>query len=185
MQIIKLFISFLKIGLFSIGGGYATLPLIQEQIVMLHGWLSLKEYTDIIVVSQMTPGPLAVNAATFVGIQVAGLPGAIAATVGCVICGCIISLTMFRFLERHQERAAVKDLLSGFRSISVGLILSAGCSVLLLALTGTMKFNVSLGDINAASALLFGVAVFLLQKYKVNSLLIMILTGLVGFVIYQ
>ena len=84
MIYLRLFMSFLQIGLFSFGGGYAALPLIQEQIVELHGWLSQSEFTDLITISQMTPGPIAVNAATFVGIRVAGIPGAVAATLGCI-----------------------------------------------------------------------------------------------------
>ena len=89
--ILELFFTFLKIGLFSIGGGYATLPLIQQQAVVVHPWLTLQEFTDIITLSQMTPGPLAVNTSTFVGMRLAGMAGAIAATGGCVLCGILIS----------------------------------------------------------------------------------------------
>ena len=82
MIYIQLFFSFLQVGLFSFGGGYAAMPLIQGQVVTMHQWLSMSEFTDLITISQMTPGPIAVNSATFVGIKVAGLPGAIAATAG-------------------------------------------------------------------------------------------------------
>ena len=95
--ILELFFTFLKIGLFSIGGGYATLPLIQQQAVVVHPWLTLQEFTDIITLSQMTPGPLAVNTSTFVGMRLAGMAGAIAATGGCVLCGILISLGLQRF----------------------------------------------------------------------------------------
>jgi chromate transporter len=74
MIYIRLLISFFYVGLFGIGGGYATLPLIQDQVVTLHQWLSMKEFTDVITISQMTPGPIAINSATFVGIRVAGGP---------------------------------------------------------------------------------------------------------------
>ena len=80
----KLFFVFFKIGLFSIGGGYAIIPLIQEQVVKNTGWISEKMFTDIITISQMTPGPLAVNTSTFVGLQISGIIGAIAATIGCI-----------------------------------------------------------------------------------------------------
>ena len=80
MIYLQLFLSFLQIGLFSFGGGYAAMPLIQGQVVDAHGWLSMSEFTDLITISQMTPGPIAINAATFVGIKIAGLPGALAAT---------------------------------------------------------------------------------------------------------
>ena len=75
----QLFLSFLQIGAFSFGGGYAAMPLIQNQVVTLHGWLNLAEFTDLVTISQMTPGPIAINAATFVGTRIAGTPGALAA----------------------------------------------------------------------------------------------------------
>lgn len=82
MIYIELFFSFLQIGLFSIGGGYAALPLIQQQVVEVNGWLGMTEFTDLITISQMTPGPIAINGATFVGMRIGGLPGALAATAG-------------------------------------------------------------------------------------------------------
>ena len=85
MIYLQLFLSFLQIGLFSFGGGYAAMPLIQAQIVDAHGWLTMSEFTDLITISQMTPGPIAVNSATFVGINIAGIPGAIVATIGCIL----------------------------------------------------------------------------------------------------
>ena len=89
---LELLWSFFQIGLFSIGGGYAAMPLIQHQVVDLHGWLNMTQFADIVTISQMTPGPIAINSATFVGTRVAGLPGAIVATVGCVLPSCIIVL---------------------------------------------------------------------------------------------
>ena len=77
MIYIQLFLSFLQVGALSFGGGYAAMPLIQEQVVNLHGWLSMSEFTNLITIAEMTPGPIAVNSATFVGIRIAGLPGAV------------------------------------------------------------------------------------------------------------
>ena len=82
---LELFWSFFQIGLFSFGGGYAALPLIQAQVVDVHHWLSLSELTDLVTISQMTPGPIAINAATFVGIQLGGPLGAVVCTLGCVL----------------------------------------------------------------------------------------------------
>lgn len=90
MICLQLFFSFLQIGLFSFGGGYAAMPLIQGQVVTQHGWLSMTEFTDLVTISQMTPGPIAINSATFVGIKIAGIPGALAATIGCILPSCII-----------------------------------------------------------------------------------------------
>ena len=85
MILFQLFLSFLQIGLFSFGGGYAALPLIQSQVIELHHWINMTEFTDLITISQMTPGPIAVNSATFIGLKMAGIPGAIVATLGVVL----------------------------------------------------------------------------------------------------
>ena len=90
MMYIQLFLSFLNIGLFSFGGGYAAMPLIQAQVVDVHHWLTMTEFTDLITISQMTPGPIAINSATFVGTRIAGIPGAVAATIGCILPSCVI-----------------------------------------------------------------------------------------------
>ena len=82
MIYLQLFLSFLQVGMFSFGGGYAAMPLIQGQVVTGHHWLSMSEFTDLITISQMTPGPIAVNSATFVGIKIAGIPGALAIFAG-------------------------------------------------------------------------------------------------------
>ena len=88
MIYLELFWSFFQVGLFSIGGGYAAMPLIQDQVVDIHPWLTMTGFADIMAIAEMTPGPIALNAATFVGIQVAGLPGALIATIGCILCHC-------------------------------------------------------------------------------------------------
>ena len=101
--LLELFWSFFQIGLFSVGGGYAAMPLIQHQVVDLHGWMTMQEFIDIITISQMTPGPIAINSATFVGIQIAGLPGAIIATLGCVFPSCVIVLTLAWVYFRYRN----------------------------------------------------------------------------------
>ena len=90
MIYLQLFWSFIQIGMFSFGGGYAAMPLIQGQVVNTHEWLTMTEFTDLITISQMTPGPIAVNSATFVGMKIAGIPGAVVATLGCILPSCII-----------------------------------------------------------------------------------------------
>ena len=85
MIYLQLFLSFLQIGAFSFGGGYAAMPLIQEQVVLQHSWLTMDSFSNLVTIAEMTPGPIAVNAATFVGTQIAGIPGAIVATLGCIL----------------------------------------------------------------------------------------------------
>ena len=115
MIYLKLFWSFFQIGLFSVGGGYAAMPLIQNQVVDLHQWLSMQEFADIVTIAEMTPGPIAINAATFVGTRVTGLAGAIAATVGCILPSCIIVLTLAYFYYKYQGATLIKGILQGLR----------------------------------------------------------------------
>ena len=89
MIYLQLFLSFLQIGAFSFGGGYAAMPLIQEQVVLQHSWLTMDSFSNLVTIAEMTPGPIAVNAATFVGTQIAGIPGAIIATFGCILPSCL------------------------------------------------------------------------------------------------
>ena len=84
MIYVELFLSFLKVGLFSVGGGYAAIPLIQSQVVEGKNWITMSEFTNLVTIAEMTPGPISVNSATFVGIRIAGIPGAFAATAGCI-----------------------------------------------------------------------------------------------------
>lgn len=179
-----LFLRFLQIGLFSIGGGYAIIPLIQEQVVNSYNWITLQEYTDIITISQMTPGPLVVNTASFVGIRVAGIPGAIVATLGSIISGFIISIFLYKFFKKHKEVDSISNILKGLRSSSIGLIASATSTILLIAFFGTSSFNVKNISININAIIVFVLSLFLLRKYKINPILIMIITGIIGLFFY-
>ena len=107
----QLFLSFLQIGMFSFGGGYAALPLIQEQVVTQHGWLLRSEFTDLITISQMTPGPIAVNSATFVGIRLAGFLGALAATFGCILPSCILVTVLSYLYLKYRKMSMLQGVL--------------------------------------------------------------------------
>lgn len=133
----QLFWSFFQIGILSIGGGYAALPLIQHQVVDLHGWLTMTQFADITAIAEMTPGPIAINAATFVGTQTAGLAGAVIATMGCVFPSCVIVLILARVYYRHQRAAVIQGILGGLRPAVVAMIASAGLSLVILALYGS------------------------------------------------
>lgn len=133
---LKLFWSFAQVGLFSFGGGMAAMPLIQSQVVDLHQWLTLTEFTDLVTIAEMTPGPIAVNAATFVGIRVAGLPGALIATFGCVLPSFLIVTLLAKVYFKFRSQPVFSGVLSGLRPAVVALIACAGVNMLLLALWG-------------------------------------------------
>jgi chromate transporter len=128
LMLFQLFLSFVQVGLFSVGGGYAAIPLIKSSIIDTHGWITLSEFTDLITIAEMTPGPIAVNAATFVGIKVADIPGAFVATFGCILPSCfIVSLLAYAYRKYHSL-PLIQDMLSGLRPVVVALIASATIS---------------------------------------------------------
>ena len=122
MTILKLFLTFLKIGAFSFGGGYAMLPLIEKEIIEVHQWLTTKEFIDILAVVEMTPGPIAINSATFLGYKVAGFWGSVAATIGVVLPSIIIILIIAHFLSKFKDSPYVEWAFRGIRPVVLGLI---------------------------------------------------------------
>ena len=180
----ELFFAFLKIGAVSIGGGYAILPLIQSEMVENFGWLSQQDFVNLITLSQMTPGPIAINSATFVGMRVGGIPGAILASFGCVIVGVLISISLYRFFQKHKDNHSVSYVLISLRAVSIGLIISASISIFMSALLNVSNAPIVVGKINIAAILIFGVGFFLLRYKKMNPIIILILSGVIGLFIY-
>lgn len=185
MVYLKLFWSFFQIGLFSIGGGYAAMPLIQEQVVDIHRWLDIQEFADIVTISGMTPGPIAINAATFVGTKVTGFWGAIVATMGCVLPSCIIVLTLAYFYYKYQGATLIKGILQGLRPAVVAMIASAGLSILCLALFGVGQLEFPIRQVDWWAVGIFAACFIILRKWKVNPILVMSGAGAAGIFIYR
>ena len=122
MIYLQLFFSFLQIGTFSFGGGYAALPLIQNQVVSLHHWISMAEFTDLITISQMTPGPIAINTSVFVGYKMRGLKGAVAALLGSVLPSFVIILAIALLFADIRHNPVVDAAFKGMRPAVVALI---------------------------------------------------------------
>ena len=184
MSYLKLFWSFFQIGLFSFGGGYAALPLIQDQVVTGHHWLTMKEFADVITISQMTPGPIAINSASFVGVKVGGVFGAMVATLGCVLPSLIIVLCLAYFYYRYRNLSTVQGVLNGLRPAVVAMIAAAGFALVELAIWTTGKFSLNISTIDVAAVLLFIVGLVILRKWKVNPILIMVGAGIIGGIYY-
>ncbi|MDO5688618.1 MAG: chromate transporter [Tissierellia bacterium] len=184
MIYLELFWSMFQVGLFSIGGGYVTLPLIHREIVELHGWLTPTEFTDIITIAEMTPGPIAINASTFVGIQVAGLPGAIVATFGCVLPSCLIVIVLAKIYYKYRNMDRLQHLLGGLRPAVVGMIASAGLTILTLALFRGGVFPASADDVNGISLAIFALGFILLRKYRPNPIHIILGTGALRLLLF-
>lgn len=183
MIFIQLFLSFLQIGAFSFGGGYAAMPLIQSQIVDLHHWLDFSEFTDLITISQMTPGPIAINSATFVGIKIAGIPGAIVATIGCVLPSCILVTIIAYFYLKYRHLRFLQNILNYLRPAVVALIATAGLTIILSAFFGNETI-VLLKNLRIHMLIIFVFCVFMLGYKKANPIFVMVLSGILN-VLYQ
>lgn len=185
MIYLKLFWSFFQVGLFSIGGGYAAMPLIQNQVVDINHWLSMNEFADVITISQMTPGPIAINSSTFVGIRVAGIPGAIIATLGCVFPSCIIVLFLAFIYYKYRNLSVVKGVLNGLRPAVTAMIASAGVSLVILAFWNGNSVSSKLVDLDVTAVILFALSLVILRKWKVNPIYVMLGAGIVGLIVYS
>ena len=181
MIYLQLFLSFLQIGAFSFGGGYAAMPLIQNQVVQLHPWLSQSEFTDLITISQMTPGPIAVNSATFVGTGIAGVPGALAATIGCVLPSCILVTILAKIYLKYRSLSLLQDILKSLRPAVIAMIAAAGVSILVTAFWGndisSLHLDAILSSTNIRAVGIFLFSLILLARFKMDPIHVMLLSG--------
>lgn len=181
MIYLQLFLSFLQVGMFSVGGGYAAIPLIRDQVVTGHTWLTMSEFTDLITIAEMTPGPIAINSATFVGIRIAGPLGAIIATLGCITPSLFIVSLLAYIYYRYKNVSALQSVLASLRPAVVALIAGAGLSILnLVAFQGNA---VALASVNWVGILIFVAAFIALRKFKTNPILTMLCCGAANLIV--
>ncbi len=180
MIYLDLFLSFFQIGILSFGGGYAALPLIQSQVVSSHHWLSMNEFADVITISQMTPGPIAINAASFVGVKTGGFLGALVATFGCVLPSLLIVMSLAYFYYKYRSLNTVQGVLNGLRPAVVAMIASAGLALVTLAFWTNGKPSIKFQDLDVAAVVIFLGALLILRRWKVNPIIIMLAAGIIG-----
>lgn len=189
MIYLKLFLSFVKIGLFSFGGGYAMIPLIQKEVAA-QGWLHATALVDIIAIAEMTPGPIAVNAATYIGYRTAGLAGSIVATAGVSLPPILLIFIIASYFFKFRDQPVITTIFYGVRPAVTGLIITAAVFIAEIALF--REKTVSLQALRSRPADFFNLteslimlAVFIaLLKFKLHPLLLIALAGLAGIVIW-
>jgi len=187
--LLQLFFAFLKIGAFSFGGGYAAMPLIQAQVITRYGWLTGDMFADLVTIAEMTPGPIAVNAATFTGNLVAGVPGAICATIGVILPSCIFVTVLAHLYMKYRSLSLMQGVLGALRPAVVSMIFAAGLGIIIPAFFGDavgIDIITGLSSLLAATnwraVVLFALALFLLRVPKWNPILVMVLTGVLELV---
>ena len=177
MILLELFISYLKIGFFGFGGGYAMLSLIQNEVVVRHGWIPAAQFPDIVAVSQITPGPIAINSATYIGYTVAGFWGSVVATVAVSLPSLTIMVLLTRFFFKLHNNRYVAGVVSAMTPVVLGMILSAALLLMFPASSEEASF------IDGWSWALFG-ATLVGSWRKVNPILMILLSAVAGIVIY-
>ncbi len=183
MIYLYLFYTFFKIGLFGFGGGYAMLSMIQGEVVTRYGWISSQEFTDIVAISQMTPGPIGINSATYVGYTVTGsVWGSIITTFAVVLPSFILMLTISKFFLKYQKHPVVEAVFKGLRPAVVGLLASAA-----LVLMNRENFSTPTEDSYTfvISCLIFLIAFVCTRKFKLSPIGLIIACGIAGLFLYR
>ena len=191
MIFLKLFLVFSKIGIVNFGGGYAMLSLIQDEVVRKQGWVSSSEFTDMVAVSQMTPGPLGINIATYVGYTsvinegyspLLAILGSLLATLSVLWLPFILMIAISRYLLRHKDSPVVRSIFSGLRPAIVGLVAAAA-----LVLMNAENFGAPREALVqfVARVALFALAFVASYRFKTNPLLLLALAGGFGMIFYS
>jgi len=191
MTIIELFLVFFKLGLFCFGGGYTMIPLIQDEITK-YGWISIDEFYDIIAITEITPGAIAVNAATFIGQRAGGFLGSLAATIGVIMPSFILVLIIAKYFFKFNENPVKKSIFYCVRPAVMGMIVYAGMSV---AETSIFPNGINadffkllaehpLNMIDIKSLIMFAVTFVILLKTKLNPILVLLSMAVIGIFVF-
>ncbi|MBP5189566.1 MAG: chromate transporter [Bacteroidales bacterium] len=189
MLFLKLFFTFLKIGIFTFGGGYSMIALIQNEVVVKNGWMTAQEFTDILAVSQMTPGPVGINTATYAGYTAvvnSGLPGwqgvvgSLLASLAIIILPVTAMLLVLRFLSQHRNNSVVDTVFRVLRLVVVGLIAAAALLLLTVDSFGTPGINLQF----IISIVIFAVVFYFSYRHRTNPIILILASGLIGFLVY-
>ncbi len=172
MILVRLFLAFLKIGAFSFGGGYAVLALIQKEIIEGFAWISEEDFVNIVAIAEMTPGPIAVNASTFVGYKLSGILGAFAGTIGVITIPFLTSLIASIYFQKFKDSKQLSWILKGIRPAVLALI---GAACIKIARISFVDYK----------SILIGVIVFAsVYKLKLHPILAIFLAGILGLIFY-
>ncbi len=172
LTLLSLYWSFLKVGLFTVGGGYAMIPLMEAEVIKVHGWLSATEFLDIIAVAEMTPGPISINAATFIGYTLAGVPGSLIATLGVISPSLVLLTLLSKVLLQVVRNPGAENFINGLRSGLIALILLASFTLGQTAI------------IDIPTALIFAVLLIASLVRRVSPLYFIAAGALLGLLLY-
>ena len=174
VSILEIFLAFVKIGALAFGGAYAAMPLIEQEIVDRTGWMTFTEFSDLIAIDELTPGPIIINSATFIGMKLGGIPGAIAATVGSIVPACIVSFILFNLYKRYKQIPMISEIMNCLKSMSVAMILSTALKIFISAVFGG---TIAISNINFLALAMMIASFFVIKKTDVNPVIVMLSCG--------
>ena len=177
MLYIELFFSFFMIGLLTFGGGYSALPLIESSVVVQKGWMTAEEMADMISISEISPGPFSLNCSTFVGMKIAGWPGAVISTAGFLLPSAVIVLIMAVLFRHFRKSTKLRQVLNTLNACIVAVLLNSAVHLF-------MNASGIAGRIDWIALAIFAVAFLLLFRFKVNPLYVMAASGILGLILY-
>ena len=183
MIYLQLFLEFAKISLVCVGGGYASMPLIQAAVVDTYHWLSLGEFIDIFTISQMTPGPIGINAATFAGMKIASIGGAVCATAGFVTPSIFLCIALAKIIFKYGDLGAIHGILNGLRPAVMALIAAACVSFVLLAVWNAEDIPENLAATFDPKGAVILIAALAAVRLKVGVIKVLLASGVAGLIL--
>ena len=174
--LLDIVVTFIKIQLLSFGGGHASIPVVQSEVVEIKHWMTMEEFSNLLAMDELTPGPLAINCATFVGKHLAGIPGSIAATIGCIIPSVVIALIFSRLYKKYYQNPVFSNILLGLRCMVIALLATTVLSLFTSNIGTSINYSIQYVVILIASFFVF-------TKYKPNPILVILFSGLASLLI--
>lgn len=176
LMLLKIVLVFAKIDLISFGGGYVAIPIVQKEIVEVQHWMTNAEFSDVLAIDELTPGPVAINCATFVGQKMAGTLGGIAATFGNVLPSIIIAIILYKVYAKYHGLSSLDGILFGLKAMVLGLLGSVALTLWKNAILPGMQFDI-------LAFILFLIGLFVLRKYKTDPLYVILGCGVISLIV--
>ena len=181
MLLLRVFAAFVRVGAIAFGGAYAAIPLVDQEVVMNEGFMTYAEFTDQLALDEITPGPILINSATFVGMKVAGLPGAVAATLGCILVPCIVAIALLFLFRRYKDTKLVQSIVLTLKCMALALIAS---TMVKLGMNAVVPEGFNVEAMRAAYvAVVMCTAFYLMHWKKLSPLPVMLGCGVLNVVV--
>ncbi len=173
--LLDLFLGFLRIGVMAFGGAYASIPLVQREVVDVNGWLTYEEFGNLLALDELTPGPILINSATFVGASVAGVPGAVVASLGSILPACLITMILLWFFRKYRKLEIITEVIFAIKCMTVGLV----SVTILRAISNAILLSGGALGFDPVMVLLTAAAFLVIRKWQTNPLIVMLCSGLI------